>query len=97
PTHLMAVLSLIDQIWRQERQERNAEEIAAQAGRMLDKLEGFINDMQRIDKAISASKEAYDSAMNKLSEGKGNLINRAAALRELGAKTKNKDSSINRI
>lgn len=87
PTHLISVLRLIDQLWRQDRQTRNAIEIATAAGRMYDKFVGFIDDIAKVDKAIAAAREACSQAASKLSEGKGNLISRAQKLRELGAKT----------
>lgn len=86
PTHLMAVLSLVGQLWRQADQDRNAREIATQAGRMLDKLSGFVADMEKIGRSLGTAHDAYDAAMNKLSQGQGNLLSRADRLRALGAK-----------
>ena len=40
--------------------------------------------MQSIGKQITGTKKAYDSAMNKLSEGKGALITKAKSLKTLG-------------
>lgn len=88
PTHLMSVMKLIEQIWRHDRQNRNALEIARQGGALLDKLRGFLEDMDRMDKAISAGREAWNSAYARLATGNGNLMSRAAALRDLGAKAK---------
>ncbi|MCM1067286.1 MAG: DNA recombination protein RmuC [Muribaculaceae bacterium] len=88
PTHLMAVVKLIEQMWRQEKQNRNALAIAEEAGRMLDKLQGFTADMQAVDRALSSARQAYSSAYSKLAEGPGNLINRARKLQTLGAKAR---------
>lgn len=87
PTHLISVLRLIDQLWRQDRQTKNAIDIATAAGRMYDKLVGFVDDLAKVDKAISAAHDACQQASSKLSNGKGNLISRAQKLREMGAKT----------
>lgn len=87
PTHLISALRLIDQLWRRDRQTRNALEIATAAGRMYDKFVSFTEDMARINSAISSARDAWSAAMNKLTDGKGNLISRAQKLRELGAKT----------
>ena len=87
PTHLISALRLVDQLWRQDSQNRNAIEIATRAGRMYDKFVGFIDDMEKIDKSIKATQSAYTDAMRKLSEGTGNLVSRARQLQELGAKT----------
>lgn len=87
PTHLVSVLSMIRQLWTENRLNRNSLEIADAAGKMYDKFCGFINDMEKIRKGLDATDKAYREAMNKLSEGKANLVSRAEKLRELGAKT----------
>lgn len=88
PTHLVCVLSMIEQVWDENRRDRNATEIAEAAGRMYEKFVGFMADMEKIKKAIDGADKAYGDAMNKLREGKGNLIKRAEDIRELGAKTR---------
>ena len=85
---LLATLSTVASIWKQEDQKRNVIEIASQAGALYDKFEGLVQDLLKIGKQINASQESYRGAMNKLSEGKGNLITRVEKLKELGAKTK---------
>ena len=87
PTHLVTALKLIEQLWRQERQARHAIEIATEAGKMYDKFAGFAADMDTIGKAMDRARTAYDAAMNKLSTGRGNLTDRARALRDMGART----------
>lgn len=86
PTHLMAVIKLVEQLWRNDRQSRNAIDIATEAGRMLDKLSGFLADMEKIDSSLNAARRAWDGAYNKLATGTGNLIGRAERLRTMGAK-----------
>lgn len=90
PTHLMSIVKLIEQMWRHDKQNRNALAIADEAGKMLDKLRGFLDDMDRIDKTISGAREAWNSAFAKLTGGPGNLIARAQKLEQLGAKSKKK-------
>jgi len=85
---LLATLSTVASIWKQEDQKRNVFEIARQAGALYDKFEGLVQDLLKVGKQINASQEGYKSAMNKLTEGKGNLINRVESLKKLGAKTK---------
>ena len=87
PTQLVASLKIVMQLWRHDRQTRNAIDIAERSGAMYDKFVGFISDMERIDKAIGSTRSAYDSAMRKLRDGTGSLISRAEKLRELGIKT----------
>ena len=86
PTHLMAVVKLVEQLWRNDRQNRNAVDIATEAGRMLDKLSGFLADLEKIDAGINSARRAWDAAHNKLTSSNGNLIGRAERLRDLGAK-----------
>lgn len=85
---LLATLSTVASIWKQEDQKRNVIEIARQAGALYDKFEGMVQDLLKVGKQINASQESYKSAMNKLTDGKGNLINRVESLKKLGAKTK---------
>ncbi len=85
---LLATLSTVASIWKQEDQKRNVLEIARQAGALYDKFEGLVQDLLRVGKQINASQESYKSAMGKLTEGRGNLISRVENLKALGAKTK---------
>ncbi|MDE5683170.1 MAG: DNA recombination protein RmuC, partial [Muribaculaceae bacterium] len=62
PTHLMSVIRLVEQVWRHAKQNRNALEIARQAGLMLDKFNGFLADMERIEKSLGAAGDACRNA-----------------------------------
>jgi len=86
PSTLLATLRTISSIWKQERQNRNVLEIARLSGAMYDKFVGFIGDMEGIGKNIKLSQTAYDSALNKLTEGNGNLTVTADKIKKLGAK-----------
>ena len=88
PTTLLATLRTIDSMWNNEKQQRNAIEIARQAGALYDKFDGLLADLIGIGKKIDASKTDYNAAMNKLVEGKGNLINSVEKLKKMGAKAK---------
>ena len=83
---MLATLRTISSIWRQESQNKNALEIARQSGEMLDKFASFVDDLISIGKGLVTTKDNYDKAMNKLSEGRGNLINRSEKIKKLGAK-----------
>ncbi len=87
PSTLLATLRTIDSIWSNQKQQQNAYEIARQAGALYDKFYGFISDMEKIGKKIDDAKSEYGFAMNKLVEGKGNLINSVQKLKKMGAKT----------
>ena len=88
PATLLATLRTIDSMWTNQKQQENAYEIAKQAGALYDKFEGFVGDLLKIGKKIDESKSEYSSAMNKLVEGKGNLITSVERLKKMGAKAK---------
>ncbi|NOX17849.1 MAG: DNA recombination protein RmuC [Chlorobi bacterium] len=87
PSALLATLRTIESIWKQEKQNRNAKEIARQSGLLYEKFIGLVNDLIDVGKRMDASKQAYESAMNKLSDGKGNLVSKVEKLKSLGAQT----------
>lgn len=90
PSTTLATLRTIASIWRQENQNRNALEIARQGGALYDKFTGFVEDLITLGNKMKDSQKAYEGAMNKLSQGTGNLVKRTEELRKLGAKaTKN--------
>ena len=85
---LLATLSTVASIWKQEDQKRNALEIAKEGGLLYDKFEGFVQDLIKVGKSLKSSKESYEDAMNKLTDGRGNIIKKIENLKDLGAKTK---------
>jgi DNA recombination protein RmuC len=84
PSTLLATLKTIDNIWKRERQTENALKIAEKAGKLYDKLAGFVDDMEKIGEHITRTGKTFDDAMKKLSSGKGNAISQAEQLRDLG-------------
>lgn len=88
PSTLLATLRTIDSMWTNQKQQENAVEIARQAGALYDKFEGFVSDLVKIGKKMDEAKVEYGNAMNKLFDGKGNLINSVEKLKKMGAKAK---------
>jgi DNA recombination protein RmuC len=88
PSTLLATLRTIDSMWTNQKQQENAIEIARQAGALYDKFEGFVSDLIKIGKKMDEAKVEYSAAMNKLTEGKGNLVISAEKLKKMGAKAK---------
>ncbi|MBF6654695.1 DNA recombination protein RmuC [Flavobacterium columnare] len=88
PSTLLATLRTIDSMWANQKQQENAYEIARQAGALYDKFEGFVQDLIKIGKRMDEAKNEYSGAMNKLVEGKGNLITSVEKLKKMGAKAK---------
>lgn len=88
PSTLLATLRTIDSMWTNQKQQENAYEIARQAGALYDKFEGFVSDLIKIGKRMDEAKSEYSQAMNKLVEGKGNLVTSVEKLKKMGAKAK---------
>jgi DNA recombination protein RmuC len=84
---LLATLRTVAGVWKQEDQKRNVLKIAEESGKLYDKFVGFVDDLKTIGKHLENSQGAYNAAMNKLTDGKGNLIRRVEILKELGART----------
>lgn len=88
PTTLLATLRTIENIWRYERQNENARAIAEKAGIVYDKIRGFVEELDKLGKQLSATHTTYDGVMNKLTHGNGNLIRQASSFVDLGVKVK---------
>jgi DNA recombination protein RmuC len=81
---LLATLRTISYIWKQDQQNKNADEIARQAAGLYDKFVGFTEDLIKLGNQMGTAQKTYKEAMNKLSEGTGNLVRRTENLRKLG-------------
>lgn len=88
PSTLLATLRTIDTMWNNEKQQQNAVEIARQAGALYDKFDGLVKDLTGVGKKIDDAKKDYSAAMNKLVDGRGNLITSVEKLKKMGAKAK---------
>jgi len=88
PTTLLATLRTVQTIWRYERQNRNAEEIARQAGGLHDQFVLVIESLEDMGKQLARARETYELTLDRFSRGRGNLVNRVARLEKLGAKAR---------
>jgi DNA recombination protein RmuC len=88
PSTLMATLQIIHNIWRYEYQNRNAQTIANEAGKLHDQFVNFVDALEKVGDQIKKAGESYDTAHKRLSSGKGNLVSRTLKLKVLGAKAK---------
>jgi DNA recombination protein RmuC len=84
---LLATLSTVASVWKQEDQKKNALEIAKAGGKLYDKFVGFVTDLIEVGNKINASQNSYQDAMNKLTDGNGNLVKQVERLKGLGVKT----------
>lgn len=87
PAHLFPVIHLVTQMWRQEKQNRNVEEIARLGGLLYDKFVKFTSDFAAIEASLRKAEKAYDDCRRDLSYGSQSLVARAERLRTLGART----------
>ncbi len=88
PTTLLAALQLVAHVWRSEKQNVNAQRIAEEAGRLLEKLSGFVADLDEVGARLGKAQEAYGEARKKLESGRGNVLGRAKTIARLGARVK---------
>ena len=88
PTSLMATLRTVENIWRYEKQNKNAEKIAAEAGKLHDQFVLVLESLDNLGNRIRQADEAYQETCKRLSTGRGNAVKRIDSLRKLGAKTR---------
>ncbi len=86
PSTLLPTLRTVNHLWKVERQGRNAQQIAEEAGRLYDKFVGFEQDLSRLGQALNAAGKAYAEARGKLVEGPGNVVRKIELLKKMGAK-----------
>lgn len=96
PTTLLVALRTIHNLWRYEHQNQNARLIADKAAKLYDKLRLFVADIETIGAALDKASDSYQSAVNKLSVGRGNILRQAEGFKELGVEVK-KDISPNML
>lgn len=90
PSTLYISLRTIENIWRYEHQNENAQLISKKAAYLYDKFALFVKDIEEIGTHINRTSKAYESALNKLSTGKGNLLSRSEEFLDLGVKPNKK-------
>jgi len=88
PTTLLATVRTVENIWQFERQSNNSAEIARRAGIMYDKFRGFIEDLEKIGRQLSSCQSSYETALSKLTRGRGNLVSQAEQVKDLGIQVK---------
>ncbi|WP_114194885.1 DNA recombination protein RmuC [Edaphovirga cremea] len=88
PTTLLVALRTINNLWRYEHQSQNAQRIADRAARLYDKMRLFVDDMEGMGQSLDKAQASYRLAMNKLSQGRGNLIGQVEGFRAMGVEIK---------
>ena len=90
PTTLLTTLRTVSALWKQDRQTKNALEIAKRGGALYDKFYAVIKDFDAVGDKIMLAQKSHGEMMNKLKDGPGNLMRQVEMLKELGAKTEKK-------
>ena len=85
PSTLFAALRLVDNLWQNDRQKKNAIDIATQAGNLYDSFSNLTEELLKMGRQLGTVQKTYEGTLKKLT-GKGNLINRVEKLKKLGAK-----------
>jgi DNA recombination protein RmuC len=85
---LLATLKTIAMAWRQEKQTKNVMEIAEAGGKLYDKFVGLSEDLKKLGTQFQTAQNTYQDTMNKMMDGRGNLITQVEKLKKLGSKTK---------
>ena len=86
PSTLLPTLRAVASVWRLKRQAQNAAEVFGLAGKIYDKFAGFLGDLETAQKALEKARGAYSDAREKLTTGRGNLIQQTQKLLDMGAK-----------
>jgi DNA recombination protein RmuC len=86
PTTLLTTLRTVASLWKQEKQQKNAMEIAKKAGSLYDKFASLVDDLKLLGDRLDLTQRTHADMTKRLSEGKGNLISQVEGLKELGAK-----------
>ena len=93
PSTLYVTLRTIENVWRNEHQNENAQLISKKAADLYDKFVSFVSEIEDIGTNINKTQKSYENAVNKLSSGNANLIKRAEEFVQLGVKPKKQLSS----
>jgi DNA recombination protein RmuC len=88
PNTLMAVLRVIERLWTRDKVQRQAIEISEAGGRVLDALQSFLTEFDKVGQQLNQAHTSFTSARNKLSESTHAVIPRARRLVDLGVKGK---------
>ncbi len=86
--NLLVTLKTVASLWKQDRQTKNALEIAKRGGLLYDKFVGLYQDLEAIGRHLNQTRKSYGNALGKLQDGRGNLMSQVEELKELGVKTK---------
>lgn len=87
PATLLFALRTVANIWKREKQNKNAMEIARVSGGLYDKFVMFYEQLLKMGECLKRTQECYDDSISKLKTGKGSLVRRVEIIKKLGART----------
>ena len=87
PTTLLATLRTVANLWVLERQNENAKELYALAGKIYDKVAVFSRKMDKLGTQIQTADRTFHEAMSTFSDGRGSMLSYVERLKEMGAPT----------
>ncbi|ERP39223.1 DNA recombination protein RmuC [Chitinivibrio alkaliphilus] len=88
PSSLLFVTRIVLQLWRQEDQKENIEEIVKRGAKLYEKLHSFVTNFEKVGASIETAQKTYTHAYGQLIAGRGNAVRQAEMLKELGVETK---------
>lgn len=84
--NLMAILRIIQIVWRQYQQAENQQRVFHIAEELLDRLGDFLKRYQKLGDALRNSLKAYEDAEKKVFSGRQSVVRKGNELKALGAK-----------
>lgn len=89
PSTLLATLRTVAHLWKIERRNVNAQEIAQRAGRLYDYFVSLVGEIEAIGQQLDKAQKAQASALRRLTEGgKGSIVLQVQSLADLGAQAR---------
>lgn len=84
PTNLLMALQLAYNLWQNDKQQKNVDEICKCATKLYEKFSDFHAAFSAVGDKLKAAQESFTTAKKRLNEGKGNYLGHVDKLRALG-------------
>src|SRR5690606_8905403 len=88
PTNLIACLKLIVDLWNRDKQDRSALKIVSQSEKLYDKLVNLVESFDKVGRQLQNAQDSYQTAVNQMKMGRGNLMSQAQQLLQYGINPK---------
>ena len=66
----MATIKTVANLWKLEKQNKHAQDVAKRAGLLFDKFVGFLGNIEEIGKSLHKAVGAHEKAVGQLSTGR---------------------------